>query len=144
MRLSLTSLWSSPNMVYLVFFSCKKLVKTRKVCDLCLFLHKISCKIVWKFCEIWIFYGNCLSDWPNSVRFYLSVWDMACMSCIPIFMPPTSKKLEGHPQLQRSWRGILLLGHSSICSSHFLMHSITLEQCMLLFWNFLYGFLMKK
>ena len=41
-------------------FSCKKLVKTTKMWDLCLFLHKISCKMVWKFCEIWTFYGNCL------------------------------------------------------------------------------------
>ena len=61
------------------FFSCKKLVKTRAVCDLCLFLHTIYCKMVWKFCEIWIFYGNCLTDESNSVRFYLTVWDMACM-----------------------------------------------------------------
>ena len=28
------------------FFSCKKLVKTRAVCDLCLFLHTIYCKMV--------------------------------------------------------------------------------------------------
>ena len=28
------------------FFSCKKLLKTTIVCDLCLFLHKISCKMV--------------------------------------------------------------------------------------------------
>ena len=41
------------------------------------------------------------------------------------------------PQLRRSWRDILLLGCSSICpsfrSSCFLMHSITLDMCMLLF-----------
>ena len=43
------------------------------------FLHKICGKIVWKFCEIRIFYGNRLPDGPNSVRFYLTVWDMACM-----------------------------------------------------------------
>ena len=56
------------------------------------------------------------------------------------------------PQLQRSWRGILLLGCSSVRpsvrpfvrSSRFLMHSITLKPWMLLFWNFIYGFLMKK
>ena len=46
---------------------------------LCLFLYKVCCKLVWKFCEIWILYGNCLRDGPNSVRFYLTVWDMACM-----------------------------------------------------------------
>ena len=28
---------------------------------------------------ILIFYGNCLPDEPNSVRFYLTVWDLACM-----------------------------------------------------------------
>ena len=34
-------------------FICKKLmIKTTK-CDLCLFLHKMCCKMVWKFCEIW-------------------------------------------------------------------------------------------
>ena len=43
------------------------------MCDLYLFLHEICRKLVWKFCEIWIFYGNCLPDGPNSVRFYLSV-----------------------------------------------------------------------
>ena len=49
------------------------------------------------------------------------------------------------PQLQRSWRGILLLGCSSVCPlSRFLMHSITLKPWMLLFWNFIHGFLMKK
>ena len=48
-------------------------------CDVCLVLHKMYCKIVWKFCEIWKSYGNWLSDGPNSVRFYLTVWDMACM-----------------------------------------------------------------
>ena len=32
----------------------------------------------------------------------------------------------------------------SVRSSSFLMHSITLKPWMLLFWNFIYGFLMKK
>ena len=32
----------------------------------------------------------------------------------------------------------------SVRSSRFLMHSITLKPWMLLFWNFIYGFLMKK
>ena len=27
------------------------------------------------------FYGNWLPEGPNSVRFYLTVCDMACMSC---------------------------------------------------------------
>ena len=35
--------------------------------DLCLFLYKICCELVWKFCEIWSFYGNCLPGVPNSV-----------------------------------------------------------------------------
>ena len=48
-------------------------------CDVCLFLHKICWKMVWKFCEIWKSYGNWLPDGPNSVRFYLTVWDTACM-----------------------------------------------------------------
>ena len=47
----------------------KKLVKTTTMCDLCLFLHKICFNMVWKFCEIWKFYGICLSDGTNSMRF---------------------------------------------------------------------------
>ena len=57
------------------------------------------------------------------------------------------------PQLQRS-RGAYYFWvvcpsvcpsiRLSVRSSRFLMHSITLESWMLLFWNFLYGFLMKK
>ena len=39
----------------------------------------MCCKIVWKFCEIWKSYGNWLPDGPNSVRLYLTMWDMACM-----------------------------------------------------------------
>ena len=27
-------------------------------CDLCLILHNMCCKMVWKFCEIWKSYGN--------------------------------------------------------------------------------------
>ena len=60
-------------------FKWKKLVINPTRCDLCLFLHKMCCKMVWKFCEIEKSYGNWLSDGPNSVRFYLTVWDMACM-----------------------------------------------------------------
>ena len=45
------------------------------------------------------------------------------------------------PQLRRSWRGILFLGrssvHPSVRWSRFLMYSITLEPCMLLFWKLL-------
>ena len=39
--------------------------------------------MVSKFCEIWTLHGNCLPDGPNSVRFYLTVWDMACMLTNP-------------------------------------------------------------
>ena len=42
------------------------------------------------------------------------------------FMPPTAKKLEGHVA-----SGAFV--HPSVRSSRFLMHSITLEPCMLLF-----------
>ena len=78
-------------------FPCKKLVKTTTVCDLCLFLYKICCKMVWKFYDIYIFYGNCLPGGQNSVRFYLTVWDMACMS---------GYSLEGneYPQHMFLWR----------------------------------------
>ena len=64
-------------------FKCKKLVINTTKWDLCLFLHKMCCilKMVSKFCEIWkISYGNWLPDGPNSVRFYLTVWDMACLA----------------------------------------------------------------
>ena len=56
----------------------KFVINTTK-CDVGLFLHKMCCKMVWKFCEIWKSYRNWLPDGPNSVRFYLTVWDMACM-----------------------------------------------------------------
>ena len=49
----------------------KSFAKTTTVCDLCLFLHQMCCKMVPKFCEIWIFHGT-------KVRFYLTMWDMAC------------------------------------------------------------------
>ena len=80
---------------FFFFFSCKKLVKPRTVCDLWLFVHKIWCKMVWKFCEIWILYGNCLLDGPNSVRFYLTVWGMACMGISRIFSTITFITLLG-------------------------------------------------
>ena len=60
-------------------FKCKKLVIKITKCDVCQFLHKICCKMVWQFCEIWKSYWNCLLEGSNSVRFYLTVWDMACM-----------------------------------------------------------------
>ena len=54
-----------------------------------------------------------------------------------IFMPQPSKKLEGHIAYR-------LFVRPSVRSSRFLMHSITLKPWKLLFWNFIYGFLMKK
>ena len=45
-------------------------------------------------------------------------------------------KVEGHIA-----SGVFV--HLSVCPSRFLMYSITLETCMLLFLNFLYGVLMK-
>ena len=67
-----------------------------------MFIHAVSCEIrkIFKgdlitFCEIFtkspkivkslylnvrcLWYGNLLPDGPNSVRFYLTVWGMACM-----------------------------------------------------------------
>ena len=44
---------------------CKKLVKTTTVCDLWLFLHKISRKMVCKFYEIWIFLWELPSRWAK-------------------------------------------------------------------------------
>ena len=63
-------------------FKCKKLVINTTKCDLCLFLHKMCCKMVWKFCEIWKILWELTSRWANSVRFYLTVWDIACMKVI--------------------------------------------------------------
>ena len=40
--------------------------------------------MVWKFCEIWKSYGIRLSEGQNPVRFYLTVWDMACMIWLQI------------------------------------------------------------
>ena len=52
---------------------CKKLVINIRKSDLCLFLHKLSCKMVEKSMRFEKSYGNWLPDGPNSVRFYLSV-----------------------------------------------------------------------
>ena len=54
-------------------FKCKKLTINTTKCDLCLFLHKMCCKMVWKFCESWkILWEFCFPDGSYSVRFYLS------------------------------------------------------------------------
>ena len=39
----------------------------------------MCCKMFWKFCEIWKILLELASYGPNSMRFYLTVWDMACM-----------------------------------------------------------------
>ena len=64
-------------------FKCKKLVINTKKCDLCLFLHKMCCKMVWTFCETWKSYGNWLPDGPNSVRFisHCQIWHVCILSC---------------------------------------------------------------
>ena len=44
-------------------FKCKTLVITTTKCDLCLFLHKMCCKMFWKFCEIWKILWELASRW---------------------------------------------------------------------------------
>ena len=39
-----------PKIVKSLYFQCKQLVINTTKCDLCLFLHKIFCKMVWKIC----------------------------------------------------------------------------------------------
>ena len=46
-------------------FKCKKLVINTTKCDLCLFLHKMCCKMVWKFCEIWKILWKLASWWAK-------------------------------------------------------------------------------
>ena len=45
------SLWSSPKIVK-KSFNCKKHVINTTKCDLCLFLHKMCCKMVWKLWDL--------------------------------------------------------------------------------------------
>ena len=61
--------------------------------------------------------------------------------CLCFIMPPTSKKLRGHIGFVLSVRAPV---HPYFRSSHFLMHAISNEPCMLGFWNFIYAFLMEK
>ena len=46
-------------------FTCKKTVINTAKCDLCLFLHKMCCKMVWKFCEIWKILWEFASLWAK-------------------------------------------------------------------------------
>ena len=47
------------------FFKCKTLVINTTKGDLCLFLQKICCKMVWKFCEIWKILWELASRWAK-------------------------------------------------------------------------------
>ena len=83
---------------------------------------------VW-FALVWF----CLFPLPIGVWEGLRLVIMALPGLFSyIFMPPTSK-LKGH-----------IASGVFVRSSRFLMHSIILEPRMLLFWNFLYGFLMRN
>ena len=42
-----------------------KLVINTTKCDLCLSFHKMCCKVVWKFCEIWKILWELLSRWAK-------------------------------------------------------------------------------
>ena len=46
-------------------FKCIKLVINTAKCDVCLFLHKICCKMVWKFCKIWKIFRELDSRWAK-------------------------------------------------------------------------------
>ena len=50
-------------------FKCKKLVISTTKCNLCLFLHKMCCKMVENSVSFEISYGNWLPDGPDSLRF---------------------------------------------------------------------------
>ena len=80
---------------FFFFFPVRSLWKTQQ----CVIYVHYFIKAVVKWSEksvIWIFYGNCLPDGPYSVRFYLSVWGMACMyqSKIRFFHKKRSNLLE--------------------------------------------------
>ena len=64
-------------------FNCKKLVINTTKCDLCLFLHKMCDKMVWKFCKIWKIFWELAFRWAKF--FYLTMWNMACMyACLSL------------------------------------------------------------
>ena len=46
-------------------FKCKKLVINTTKCDSCLFLHKMWCKMVWKFYDIWKILWELASRWAK-------------------------------------------------------------------------------
>ena len=84
----------------------------------------------YKFMPGGIFYINPLD---RSICSRKGVW---VVFIIVMFMPPSSKKLEGHI----TSGGV----RPSVRLSRYFMHSITWEPCMLLFWNFLYDSSWKK
>ena len=56
-------------------FWCKKLVINKTKSDLCLFLHKMCCKMAWKFCEIWKILWELASRWAKFCEILShSVW----------------------------------------------------------------------
>ena len=79
MRFLQKSLWSSPKIVKNLYLNVRSLWQTKQsVICVCVC---IKCVVRWSEnsvrCEK--SYGNWLPDGPNSVRVYLTVWDMACM-----------------------------------------------------------------
>ena len=102
-------------------------MKTTTVCDLCLFLHKICCKMVWKFCEIWIFYGELSSWWAkfceilsHSVRYGMYAF---CSSVHQMNMEKKTeqhheKKRSLHIKLNQSLRGQVLFFHWSLALAY--------------------------
>ena len=98
------------------------MINTTK-CNVCLFLQKKCCETVRKLCEIWKCYGNWLPDGPNSVRFCLTVWDMARMypathpvillynklPCINHFQPPSRPLCQRKPNFKQRFHQIHLV-----------------------------------
>ena len=79
-------------------FKCKKLLLNTTKYDLCLFLHKMCCKMVWKFCEILKILRDLASRWAkfceilsHSVRYGMYVnYACVCPGVIPISLPVLS------------------------------------------------------
>ena len=103
-----------------------------------------------KFCDfIWLFTERVVL-WSyifmlTSQRFELLPHAYSRSYLTTIFMPPTSKKLEGHIASGTFVRAcVRACVRASVRALRFLMHSITSKPYMLGFWNFIYGFFMKK
>ena len=83
-------------------FWCKKLVINTTKCDLCLFLHKMYCKMAWKFCEIWKILWELASRWTkfckilsHSARYGMYVHANNCTISIVFHENGTILKMEG-------------------------------------------------